>query len=231
MVDGTAGPSVGAIRDAPAWGPRRWWMDLERSYDRLAETYATRISGELAHKPFDRELLERFAELSRDLGPVLDLGCGPGHVTSYLADQGLDVTGIDLSSGMVAEARKRNPGPRFEQGSMLDLERFRNCGGIVAFYSIIHIPAEHQTAMFRHWRDVLMPGAHALVSFHLGDEVRHLDDLWGEPVSLDFHYFSRAEVEDRLSAAGFTIVESHERDPYPGVEAETRRGYILAGTA
>ena len=77
-------------------------MDLERSYDRLAETYATRISGELAHKPFDRELLDRFAELTRDLGPVLDLGCGPGHVASYLAGRGLDVTGIDLSSGMVA---------------------------------------------------------------------------------------------------------------------------------
>src|SRR5688572_8231974 len=135
-------------------------MELERSYDRLAETYSQRIADELAHKPFDRELLDRFADLSRDLGPVLDLGCGPGHVASYLTSQGLDVIGVDLSNGMVAEARRRYPGLQFEQGSMLDLQRFRGRGGIVALYSIIHIPAENQTAMFRHWRDVLVPGAY-----------------------------------------------------------------------
>jgi SAM-dependent methyltransferase len=194
----------------------------------LAETYATRIAGELAHKPFDRDLLDRFAERARDLGPVFDLGCGPGHVTRYLADRGLDVTGIDLSAGMVEVAKKLQPDLRFAQGSMLDLDRFGHAGGLVAFYAIIHIPSGRHIEMYRHWSEVLIPGGLLMVAFHLGEEVRHLDDLWGEPVSLDFHFFSRSDVERWLTGAGFAVVESHERDPYPGVEAETRRGYVLA---
>ena len=75
------------------------------SYDVVAETYAGKFSDELSRKPLDREWLERFA---RDCprGRVLDIGCGPGHVGRFLADRGLDVTGIDLSPAMVDVARR-----------------------------------------------------------------------------------------------------------------------------
>ena len=40
---------------------------------------------------------------------MIEVGCGPGHVTAYLAEAGADATGLDLSPGMVAEARRRFP--------------------------------------------------------------------------------------------------------------------------
>jgi SAM-dependent methyltransferase len=202
--------------------------DLQDGYDRLAPEYTAHIAGELAHKPFDREILERFAGLTRETGPVFDLGCGPGHVTRHLSDLGVDVTGIDLSSGMVEQALALNPGICFQQGSMLGIDVDGSLGGIVALYSIIHVPRDQQPGMFSRWLAALRPGGHVLIAFHLGESDRHIDELWGIPVSIDFLFFSREEVEGRLVDAGFTILESHERDPYPGVEAETRRAYILA---
>jgi len=202
--------------------------DLRAGYDRVAAEYAVRIGGELAVKPFDRTILDRFATLTRPLGPVADLGCGPGHVAAYLHDRGIDVIGIDLSPAMIEQARTLNPEIPFRQGSMLEIEENGTLGGIVAFYSVIHVARDEQPRLFTRWRRALQPGGLLLLSFHIGESDRHLDELWGIPVSIDFLYFTRAEIETRLTEGGFAIAESHERDPYPDVEVETRRAYILA---
>src|SRR5438034_5027380 len=67
--------------------PRKF-SDCQSSYDRIAEEYANRISGELDHKPLDRMLLDEFAARFKGAGRVCDLGCGPGHVARYLHDRG-----------------------------------------------------------------------------------------------------------------------------------------------
>ena len=198
------------------------------SYDRVAGEYTRRIAGEMAGKPADRTLLDRFAMLTKDLGPIDDLGCGPGHVAAYLHDRGVTVTGIDLSPAMVAQAQALNPDIPFRQGSMVTLDESAALGGIVALYAIIHIPRDQQPAMLRRWREALVPAGWLLVSFHVGEEDRHVDELFGLPMGIDFLFFTPEEIEARLRAAGFTVVERHERDAYPGVEAETRRCSILA---
>ena len=107
---------------------------VRASYDCVAEEYGRRYFHEFDHKPFDREILDRFAERVRGRGPVCDIGCGPGEVACYLRDQGVeDVLGIDISPGMVEQARKLNPGVTFHQGDMLNLEAEDDSwGGIAA---------------------------------------------------------------------------------------------------
>jgi SAM-dependent methyltransferase len=71
------------------------------SYDTIAAEYANRIYPELKNKPFDRQLLDRFADDVRMSGPVCDVGCGPAHIARYLFDRGVNVFGLDLSAGML----------------------------------------------------------------------------------------------------------------------------------
>jgi SAM-dependent methyltransferase len=202
---------------------------IRESYDRLAEEYARRISGELQHKPLDRELLDRFVKQSRGRGDLCDMGCGPGHVARYLRDAGASVFGLDLSSAMVEQARKLNPDIPFREGNMLSLDvADETVAGIAAFYAIVNIPRPSLPVVFREMHRVLRSGGLLLLGFHAGAEVIREEELWGQKISMDFLFFQPSEIKRGLEAAGFTIEEIIEREPYPDVEYPSRRAYIFA---
>jgi len=205
-------------------------MEIEstaRSYDHLASEYANRIGDELRGKPFDRAMLRMLA--GETSGLICDLGCGPGHVAGFLREAGATVVGVDLSVGMVEVAKHLHPGIEFRTGNMLSLpfpdETF---SAIVAFYSIIHLPADSLGAAFREMRRVTKPGGFLLASFHIGDEVRHFDELWGCEVNLDFRFFEPEFVQEELLKSGWKLLSSTRRAPSEGVEAPTERGYLHA---
>jgi len=203
--------------------------NCQSSYDLIAKEYADRIYNELDGKPLDRKLLDAFAARLKDAGPVCEIGCGPGHVARYLHDRGVEIFGLDLSPGMLEQARRLNPGIEFRQGNMVSLD-FQDgaLAALVAFYSILHIPRAELPDVFREFRRVLRPGGLLFLAFHIGLEVHHEDDLWGRKISLDFVFFTRQEVRRYLLTAGFAVEDSLEREPYPEIEIQTRRAYILA---
>ncbi|MFW6694458.1 class I SAM-dependent methyltransferase [Streptomyces sp. MAR4 CNX-425] len=202
---------------------------VRNSYDAVAEAYLDTIGGELTHKPLDRALLVALLEQTATGAPVADLGCGPGHVTGWLAAHGAArAVGIDLSPGMVALARRDHPEAEFREGDLLRLPAADGeFGAAVALYSVIHLePAELAPAFAEAWR-VLRPGGRLLVAFHAGTEVRHLDDWWGHPVDVDFRFLEPVPVAELLRGAGFDVEATLERAHYPQ-EAQTTRAYVLA---
>jgi ubiquinone/menaquinone biosynthesis C-methylase UbiE len=153
--------------------------DTQASYDRVAVEYGERYKDEMNDKPFDRACLDRLAREVGDLGPICDMGCGPGQVARYLHRQGVQTLGVDLSPNMVAEAQRLNPEINFHQGNVLSLPKADNSwGGIAAFYSIIHIPRQQIVADLQEIKRVLKPGGILLVTFHIGTEIKHLDAWW-----------------------------------------------------
>jgi SAM-dependent methyltransferase len=203
------------------------------SYDTIADDYAVWFHDELAAKPLDRALLNGFAELVRaaDAGPVADIGCGPGRVTAYLSDLGLSVFGIDLSPRMVAVARRTYPGLRFDEGSMLALDLADGgLGGIVAWYSTIHISSEWLPTAFAEFCRVLAPGGYLQLAFQVGDEPVHRTESAGHTISLDFHRRQPKVVAELLGRAGFVVRARTVREPdEDGVFAETSpQAFLLA---
>jgi ubiquinone/menaquinone biosynthesis C-methylase UbiE len=205
-------------------------QSIRESYDRIADEYALRLFNELQHKPLDRDLLNRFAAEIAGRGQVCDMGCGPGHVARYLHDAGTIVFGLDLSEKMLEQARRLNPDISFRQGNMmaLDLED-RMLAGIAAFYAIVNISKESLPLMFREMNRVLRPGGLLLLAFHTGDEVLHVEELWGRPISLDFFLFQPSQIRRCLEDAGLGVEDIIERGPYaPEVEYQSRRAYVFA---
>ena len=206
------------------------------AYDAVAAAYAVALLDELDAKPFDRWLLERVAEVAAG-GPVADVGCGPGQITFHLAAAGADVTGFDLSPGMVAEARHRFPELTFEVADLTALpspDPSRLDGGpsgwaaITAWYSLVHLAASELRPAMALLAGGLRPGGWLAVAVHLGDEARDVTDLCGVAVDVTFTLHDPRRVLDAVVTAGLVDIEWYRRGPYVGAEVETERLYVLA---
>lgn len=207
-------------------------------YDAVAADYAQLLADELHRNPFDRAVLALFADLVRGGvgaadgvdapdGRVLEIGCGPGRITAHLVGLGLDAYGIDLSPAMVEQARQRYPGLEFHVGEMSTLSLPPEAlAGLVAWYSLIHVPPARHPAVLAGFHRVLAPGAHLLLAFHAGDERRHITDAYGHTgLSIDSYRLPPDRVEDQAVAVGFNPVARFTREPI-GPE-KTGQAYLI----
>ncbi|MFC1746388.1 class I SAM-dependent methyltransferase [Candidatus Riflebacteria bacterium] len=202
---------------------------VEKQYDTIAKEWAEAFSAEHEKKPKDREILYRFSQELGDRMPVWDLGCGPGNTTKYLKSLGIEISGLDLSGKMLQQARAIHPGIHFQKGNILDLE-FENdaIGAVVAFYAIVHFTEEQVKIAFREVFRVLQSGGIFLLTYHIGEGTIHLEQFLGRKVDMDFMFFTTAFICSCLKHSGFEKIETIEREPYPGVEYESRRAYVFA---
>jgi itaconate CoA-transferase len=205
------------------------WPDISGTYDVVAADYAAMFAAELAGKPFDRDLLDRFAATVTGRGPVWDVGCGPaGHVTRYLADRGAEMAGVDLSPVVAATAASRQPGLSFQVADMRELPaRDASLAGIIAFYSVIHLPRAQIPRALAEFRRVLAPGGSLLLAMHGGAGQAGSAEWLGHQVPVRTTLVSMDELTALADAAGLRVTQWHAREPYPG-EFPSRRLYLWA---
>ncbi|RAO33689.1 Cysteine synthase [Micromonospora noduli] len=205
-----------------------WLTATRTSYDTVAVSYAHLVRDLLAEAPYERAALASFAELVQGAGggPVADVGCGTGRITAHLHTLGVDAFGIDLSPGMIDVARRDHPELRFEVGSMTDLDLADgSVAGLVAWYSLIHIPDDQIGVVFAHFRRVVRPGGPLLLGFHVGDETTlKTEGYGGHPMNVHVHRRQPAQVAAWLRQSGFTVDSQTTV-----VSPESRLGGILVG--
>ena len=206
-------------------------LETRTAYDTVAVSYAELVSGALQETPMDRAVLGVFAEqvLAGGGGPVADLGCGPGRITTHLDGLGLDVLGLDLSPGMIEVARRTHPHLRFEVGSIASLPLpDAALSGALLWYSLIHTPPARQPAVFAEAARVLRRGAPLLLAFQAGaDEHVHHRQGYGHAISLQGWRLDPDRVTRELTEAGFEVRARVVREPEPPLE-KSRQAYLLA---
>ena len=203
---------------------------VRAAYDSSATDYADALGDELTHKPFDRWLLARVAELAPP-GPVIDVGCGPGQVAAFLSDQGKTTSAVDLSPAMVDQVRSRRPEIDAKVGDLTDLLRPASAAGwsaVTAWYALVHLAPSELPAAIRALARVLLPGGMLALALHVGDEVRHVEDLFGAAVDVDFVFHDREQVLDACVSADLTDIQWYLRSSDAEHEVDTERLYVLA---
>jgi SAM-dependent methyltransferase len=203
-----------------------WLDDTRASYDNIAASYADETRDLLDRMLHVRAGVVLFGELVHAIGGglVADIGCGPGHTTALLRELGADAFGIDLSPAMIEIARSEHPGARFEVGSMTDLDLAdRSLAGVLAWWSLIHIPDEAVPGVLGQFYRVLRPGGVLAVGFHVGESATARA---GQPTHSDAYHRPPSRVADWLRQAGFTVEAQHllrPDDPTPGAVLFARR--------
>jgi SAM-dependent methyltransferase len=207
------------------------YLDETRTaYDTVAGDYAEQLKDALAEVPLERALLGAFAELveADGGGPVADVGCGPGRITTYLDRLGVDVRGVDLSPEMVAVARRLYPGIPFAVGTMTDLDLADGAlAGLVAWYSIIHTPPERLPLVFAEFARVVRPGGRLVMAFQVGDEKVRVEQAYGHAIACDAYRLSPVRIADLLAAAGLEVTARVVREPENRWD-KTPQAYLMA---
>jgi SAM-dependent methyltransferase len=185
------------------------FAEVRTAYAAMADRYIELFgTSEQVHSD-DLAFIER--HLSGRPGPVLDVGCGPGHLTGYLRSLGVEATGIDLVPEFIAHARAAHPGVDYHLGSMTDLGvADRSIAGILAWYSLIHLPPPELDGVLAEFRRAMAPGGTLVVGFFDGDEVEPFDHK-----VVTAYRWSVDRLAERLAGVGFTEVE-HQRRPGDG---------------
>jgi SAM-dependent methyltransferase len=209
-------------------GDSRWGAGIVPSYDAIADEYAEQYFDELDGKPFDREILDRFAASVGGRGRVCDLGCGPGQIARYLAARNVDTFGIDASAAMIATARRLNPKLDFHPGNFFRLDLADDAlAGIAAFYSLIHCARGELGRAVTELHRVLQPGGRLLMAMHAGTGEVTREEAYGKRTSFVATLFDPSEVRGALESAGLWIDELTQRPPYD-FEYQSTRIYALA---
>ncbi|MFJ2725347.1 class I SAM-dependent methyltransferase [Streptomyces collinus] len=196
---------------------------VQESYDTVAAAYAAHVKPPSELDPLSRAMLSAFAEVvtAADLGPVADLGCGPGKVTAHLAALGVPALGLDLSPKMAELARRAFPELRFVVGSMTALPfGDGELGGILAHYSTHHTPPELLPAVFAEFHRTLAPGGPFMVVGHAGngEHTRPSHAYGGHPVSYTSYRLPPDRIAELLGRAGLVVTARLVQEPGEGMK-------------
>ncbi|WP_194816522.1 class I SAM-dependent methyltransferase [Nocardia sp. XZ_19_385] len=194
------------------------------AYDEIAELYDELVRQPLYGTPFDDAMLAAFAALVGSGGAVADIGCGQGRIAAQLAESGLDVRGIDLSRRLLAMARTEFPHLRFDEGSMEELDfGAATLDGLVAWYSMIHLPPERIPGVLAEFHRVLRTGGHALFAFQATDGCEVVEPFDHKVIRA--YRWSPERLAELLRESGFEVLARMVREPGPGERFE--QAYVL----
>jgi len=181
--------------------------DLIKVYDDWAPVWGK----DIAKPDWGLDELEKFTLLVKKNGgrKILDLGCGSGIQSKKLSRAGLKVTGFDLSSKMIQQAKRRVPGAKFVVGDITKME-FTKEGfdGVFAQASLLHIPKKLIPKVMKSIHKILKTNGVLYLALKegIGEKVVEEERL-GRVVRRFFSFFTKEEIEDYLQGIGFKVLE------------------------
>ena len=195
--------------------------DVQHAYSALSQLYIERLGSLAIVHPDDLRMIER--HLGPVEGPILDAGCGPGHLTGFLDSLGCNVTGVDLVPDFVTHAREAYPGVSFEVASLSDVDRpDSSVAGVLAWYSLIHLDPEQLDGVLAQIRRIVVPGGPLVVGFFDGPVCETFDHK-----VISAYRWPVDKMVARLAAAGFVEVDRQQREH----EGERRAQEVLVARA
>ncbi len=191
------------------------------TYAKIAETYTNSYFNDLSDVPY----LDHFIQFLPKGAKVLDVGSGPGQFSQYLQQQGLLVTGIDLSEKMIEIAQQKVPTVPFQNMDMRRLD-FPNDSydGLLVAYSLIHIPTVEVTSTLKGFFRVLKPGGYILFITQKGEADQIINEPFDPTQKMFVNFFTKERLRTILEQVEFEVVFQEEK---PTVDANAMSETVI----
>jgi len=188
---------------------------VRHAYHLIADEYAEKFVDELANNTFDCSLIDETLSGRTSSGVLMDMGCGPGQMASYLSDSGHRTVGLDLTPAMLTIAQQTHPALPLVGGDVFALPvRSGALDGIVAWYLLHNLQRATLPLVLSEFRRVLRTNGTLLIATHggLGEEV--VQHLWMcRPEQVVVTYYQPEELSGLLIENGFRVEAVRQREP------------------
>jgi len=158
---------------------------------------------------------------------VLDFGCGNGRLYPELRKD-VKYLGIDFSSGLIEEAKKKFPDAEFQVSDILEFNSDKKFNVVISISVLNHFPKEMQDKFVEKAKSLLLPGGKLLLinwnlwNIHRKKSVWRLPHLGGlknvlttwessdqkKKKPLFYYAFTKGEIEKLLTRHGFLVKDN-----------------------
>ena len=194
-------------------------------YDDIPKDYANEFYGDTS----DNEFIDKFlSSLSGD--KVLDAGCGVGDDCEYMDKKRFKACGIDLSEGMLREAKERYPQGKYIKADMTNIpcsDGFFD--GILANCSLIHVPSELIRKALDEFKRVLKPTGKLLLILLEGEGEEMVEEPYRPGTFVYTKFYTAEEIEKLLIDHGFKVDEINKQKTESEGELGSGKLIIFAG--
>jgi ubiquinone/menaquinone biosynthesis C-methylase UbiE len=178
-------------------------------YNSNAQLYSKNITS---HPPI--EDINKMISLLPQHTTVLDAGCAAGRDCQVFYDKQINIVGIDISKGLLEEARTNNPQIEFVEGNLLNLPfADTSFGGVYSHASLLHLETvEEVRKALQEYNRVLVP--HGILYLYVKKNTTNQkfaivnDILSGH--DRFFQYFTLEEIDTLIKQAHFEKIELYE---------------------
>lgn len=188
---------------------------VKNNYNLIADKYFEEFGTEIE----DVELINRFELYLEKDASIIDLGGGSGKLTNYLNKKGYKAICYDFSENMMKYAEKSYPNIQFILDDIININNHfskESIDGIIAMYSLFHIPKENINQLFLDINSILKENGLFCFSLQLGNGEELVDEPYlnenGKNV-LYMNYLTKNEIYNLLIESNFDIIyetEKHE---------------------
>ena len=173
-------------------------MNLKSTYNKIAPDWAK------SHAAYTWwvEGTDKFCSLLEPRASVLDVGCGFGFKTDYIASKGFRASGIDFSESMIALAKKKYPKLDFAVFDIYDLDKYgKTFDAVFAQAVLLHIPKARVFEALQKMKSRLNEGGFLYIAVKGMREGRAEEEMkkendYGYEYERFFSYFTMPELED-----------------------------------
>lgn len=183
----------------------------------LQKTIATynQIAPDLSAKSepkLDLKELNYFLSQIRTGGYILDLGCGAGRDAAYILKVGFKVVGIDLSTGMLKEAKRLHPeiDTKLMDFRKMDFED-KTFDGIWANAALVHVPRSELEPTLKEISRVIKPKGIMLITLKKGSGSKWVKEALSNYKARFYSFYSQEELNQAYIGAGLKLIKYYER--------------------
>ncbi|MBI2148599.1 class I SAM-dependent methyltransferase [Candidatus Woesearchaeota archaeon] len=183
-------------------------LSIEESIKKAIETYNkySSIYAKYTQNKLLQFQLAKFVSMLPEKGKILDAGCGSGRDTAYLQEDGLEVTAVDISEGMIKEAEKN--GVNAVKGDLLKMISNEEFVGIWCMATLADIPKSQSKKLLQNFYKALKKEGILYLAVKEGDGEKIIEKERYENSPRFYAFYKKEELEKLLKENGFEIIES-----------------------